>query len=209
MLENVCISEGISCVYKLSCSQFTIFGKNLKSFSYSGEFENYFCIFDAPSPDKTTFEVRGIEDIESDGRMRIAAYSGFKLFMGLANVKSLKVSPASLQLLACAEELVAHLSPLYNLNHLVVKDNDEPGDFACRGLMNVLQNSPHLESLHFVKATCLNYQAIASFYISILVDGKLCCILCPGKMIGLWIQCLHVLEPPEESQVSVFSDLAL
>ncbi|XVF27834.1 hypothetical protein REPUB_Repub14bG0143300 [Reevesia pubescens] len=143
MLENVDIYEG---GYSSYC-QFMISGMNLQFFLYTGEFKDDLCIFDAPSLDKAIINVLG--DVESDGR-RVAAYRGFKLLMGLANVKSLQVTPEYLKLLASAEELLSHLPSLYNLKHLVVEDFDNPGDFGCRGLMKILQNSPHLESLHFI-----------------------------------------------------------
>ena len=105
MLEDVHIFEARSYNYryKPSC-QFMISGMNMQSFYYSGQLRNDLCIIDAPSLDKATFEVRGVQDIENSGRMKLVADCGLKLFMGLANVKSLKVSPASL--MVCSKMIV-------------------------------------------------------------------------------------------------------
>ncbi|XWS15862.1 hypothetical protein CRYUN_Cryun34aG0038500 [Craigia yunnanensis] len=169
MLEEVHISEGrFGC--EQSC-QFMISGMNLQSFFYCGQLKNDLCIFDVPSLDKATFY--GAEDIGSGGRMRVAAYRGFKLFMGLANLKSLVVSSDTLQILSYAEELISHLPPILNLNHLVVKDYEQQGDFACRGLMKILQNSPHLESLYFAAGE-ISREEIARICIAVLESSYAC-----------------------------------
>ena len=69
----------------------------------------------------------------------------------------------------------------------MVEDREQPMDFACRGRMKILQNSPHLESLSFKAVICLTYQATVSLYIYILVDEKLCWILCTVGNVPVYI----------------------
>ncbi|XP_022720604.1 uncharacterized protein LOC111278260 isoform X2 [Durio zibethinus] len=96
--------------------------------------------------------------IREDVRHLEAAYRAQKLLRGLANtLKDLWVSHDTLHVLTYAEELAAHLPLFHNLNNIEVFD--EPMDSACRGLLNILQNSPHLESLHFLERICLSKHA--------------------------------------------------
>ncbi|OMP09603.1 hypothetical protein COLO4_05307 [Corchorus olitorius] len=133
-----------------------ISGTKLKLFCYQGVFENDFCVFDAPSLEEADMVQLGSDDIEDNLEMQIAAYRCYKLFKGLANVKRLQVTNGSLEFLASAEELVSRLPSLPNLKHLAINEHEYAADFACIGLLKILQNSPCLESIDFKKGVYLS-----------------------------------------------------
>ncbi|OMO98206.1 hypothetical protein CCACVL1_04298 [Corchorus capsularis] len=148
LLEVIDIFEEGLCV-KQSCCQFMISGSKLKLFRYSGDFENDYCVFDAPSLEKAEIIQLGLEAMGYSLNVQIAAYRGYKLLKGLTNVKSLVVTPDFLELLASAEELIPYLPSLPNLTYLAVDEYEYAVDFACSRLMKMLQKSPYLESLDF------------------------------------------------------------
>ncbi|OMO76738.1 hypothetical protein CCACVL1_15453 [Corchorus capsularis] len=154
LLEVIDIFEE-DCQINQSCCQFMISGTKLKLFCYQGVFENDFCVFDAPSLEEADMVQLGSDDIEDNLEMQIAAYRCYKLFKGLANVKRLQVTNGSLEFLASAEELVSRLPSLPNLKHLAVDEHEYAVDFACIGLLKILQNSPCLESIDFKRGVDL------------------------------------------------------
>ncbi|OMO98205.1 hypothetical protein CCACVL1_04297 [Corchorus capsularis] len=156
LLEDIDIFEESGPISQ-SCCRFMISGMKLKFFRYQGNFENDYCVFDAPSLEEAQMLQFHSDDIVDNlEMMQIAAYRCYKLFKGLANVKSLEVTNGSLELLANAEELVSRPLSFPNLKHLAIDEDEYAVDFACIGLLKILQNSPCLESIDFKKGVDLS-----------------------------------------------------
>ncbi|OMO57731.1 hypothetical protein COLO4_35136 [Corchorus olitorius] len=147
LLEDIDIFEDGPCVNQ-PCCEFMISGPKLKIFRYSADFENDYRVFDAPLLEKAEIIQLGLEAMRSSD-VQIAAHRGYKLLKGLTNVKSLVVTPDFLELLTSVDELVPHLPSFPNLKYLAVDEYEYAADFACSGLVKMLQNSPYLESLDF------------------------------------------------------------
>ncbi|XVF27835.1 hypothetical protein REPUB_Repub14bG0143400 [Reevesia pubescens] len=149
MLEELEINEGRTCYYHPPGCQIMISGMRLERFYYYGELKNDYCIYDTPSLVETVLNVGGRVCIEEAGRQIEAAYRAHKLLKGLADqLKDLFISQDTFHVLSYAEELDAHLPLFHNLNCISVYDDSM--DLVCRGLLSILRNSPHLESLDFV-----------------------------------------------------------
>ncbi|OMP10758.1 hypothetical protein COLO4_04295 [Corchorus olitorius] len=133
--------------------QFIISGVRLKEFAFMGELKHDYCITDTPSLVKAF--VGGVE-IKQKGSDRLVAYHAHKLLRGFGKtLESIQISCHVLQALTYAEELAAHLPMFENLKQIEVFGL-EPVNLACRGLLNIVQKSPHLESLHLLEGVRLS-----------------------------------------------------
>ncbi|OMO63924.1 hypothetical protein CCACVL1_22173 [Corchorus capsularis] len=134
--------------------QFIISGVRLKEFTYMGELKHDYCIIDTPSLVKVF--VGGIVNRKEKGSDRLAAYHAHKILRGFGKtLEFLSLTCHVLQALTYADELAAHLPMFENLKQIEVFGL-EAVDFACRGLLNIVQKSPHLESLHLLMGVRLS-----------------------------------------------------
>ncbi|OMO72904.1 hypothetical protein CCACVL1_17534 [Corchorus capsularis] len=117
--------------------QVVIFGTNLHNYNYVGNLRTDFRLYNSSPLVYASLYMRSTR-IE-------ASFRAHKLLGELSGVKHIIMQPATFKVLKCAEELLPHLPTFYNLNTLLIMDGQI--DFACKGLLSMLQNSPQLNHL--------------------------------------------------------------
>ncbi|OMO77450.1 hypothetical protein COLO4_25166 [Corchorus olitorius] len=118
--------------------QIMILGANLHSFNYVGYLRTDFFLCNSSPLVYASLYVYSTS--------RGASYRAHKLLQKLTSMKLLIIHPATFELVKCAEELLPHIPTFQNLNHLLIM-GDDVLDFACKGLLSILQNSPQLNHL--------------------------------------------------------------
>ncbi|KAK9283995.1 hypothetical protein L1049_012254 [Liquidambar formosana] len=119
-----------------------IFGMSLKSFHYSGDLLNEYCLCNSPS-----LVTAHIDVIPSCENTRIGAYRVKQLLIGLSSVNDLSISRGAIELLNEVEEFFTVLPVYRNLTYLQL--TTVPMCFDFKALLNILQKSPCLETLIF------------------------------------------------------------
>ncbi|KDP20780.1 hypothetical protein JCGZ_21251 [Jatropha curcas] len=146
-LKTLLIFEGRD--DKNNC-QVVITGANLRTFDYGGDLKNEYHLYDLSSLVDSSIVVGKISDIVEDDRLREVADHTNKLLGGLSNVRDLYLSHETVKVLNSTAEPFTHS----NLTYLRV--NLGSVNFNCGALQSILQKTPFLSNLEFMRGISLD-----------------------------------------------------